>query len=79
MITIVTTTAGSVVDTSSLALIAICTVLLLLLTKEMISISTHDWAVRLSTALNVPIVPLLMVFSITVVTQVLSVLKPEQH
>ena len=73
-VTTATTTAVSTVGAASLALVAICTVLILLLNKEIILVSKRDWAVRLNKTLNVAIVPLLIIFIATVVVQVLSVL-----
>lgn len=73
-VTTATTTAVSTVGATSLALVAICTVLVLLLNKEMILLSKREWAVRLSKTLNIAIVPLLIVFAATVVMQVWSVL-----
>ncbi len=78
MITTVTTTTTAAVSTvgaSSLALVAICTVLILLLNKEMILVSQRDWATRLNKTLNVAIVPLLIIFIATIVVKVLSVLR----
>lgn len=74
-VTTATTTAVSTVGAASLSLVAICTVLLLLLNKEMILISKRDWAVRLSKTLNIAIVPLLIVFVATIVMQVWGVLR----
>lgn len=77
MITTVTTTTTTTVTSmsaGSLALIAICTVLLLLLNKEMLLASNRPWARRVSQALNVAIVPLLIVFVATIIVQVAKVL-----
>ena len=77
MITTVTTTTTTTVTTvsaASLSLVAICTVLLLLLNKELILASNHEWALRLGKALNVAIVPLMLVFVATLVVRVAAVL-----
>lgn len=77
MITTVTTTTTTTVTTISavsLALIAILTLLSLLVSKEIISCSTSEKAKRLSRALNVAIVPLVIVFFATAIAQVLKVL-----
>ena len=74
-VTTATTTAVSTVGASSLALVAICTVLVLLLNKEIFLVSKQDWAVRLRKTLNIAIVPLLIVFVATIVVQVWSVLR----
>lgn len=78
MITTVTTTTTTTVATigaGSLALVAICTMLLLLVNKEIILAHNRDWAERLNKALNVALVPLLIVFIATVVLRVASVLR----
>ncbi|HEY0606516.1 MAG TPA: hypothetical protein VGD58_26565 [Herpetosiphonaceae bacterium] len=74
-VTTATTTAVSTVGAASLALVAICTVLVLLLNKEMILISKRDWAVRLSKTLNIAIIPLMIVFVVTIMMQVWRVLR----
>jgi hypothetical protein len=74
-VTTATTTAVSTVGAGSLALVAICTVMILLLNKEMILVSKRDWALRLSKTLNVAIVPLLIVFVATIVVKVWDVLR----
>ena len=71
-VTTATTTAASSVGAASLTLVAICTVMLLLLNKEIMIVSKRDWAVRLNKTLNVAIVPLLIVFVATVVMELLS-------
>jgi len=71
-VTTATTTAASTVGAASLALVAICTVMLLLLNKEIMMVSKREWAVRLNKTLNVAIVPLLIVFVATVVMEILT-------
>lgn len=78
MITTVTTTTTTTVTTvaaASLALIAILTLLALLIQKEIIGGLAGERARRLSRALNVAIVPLLVVFITTVVFKVAEVLR----
>lgn len=62
-------------STTSLALVAICTVLLLLGKKESLLGSQDEADRRLSRALNIAIVPLMIVFCATVLVQVFSVLS----
>ncbi|HEX6292761.1 MAG TPA: hypothetical protein VFZ66_26490 [Herpetosiphonaceae bacterium] len=73
-VTTATTTAVSTVGTASFTLVTICTVMILLLNKEIILVSKRDWAARLNKTLNVAIVPLLIVFITTLMVRVLSVL-----
>lgn len=78
MITTVTTTTTTTVTTlgvGSLALIAIVTLLVLLVNKEILMVSQQPWARRLNRALNVVIVPLMVVFVTTVVMKVAAVLR----
>jgi hypothetical protein len=74
-VTTATTTAASTAGAASLALVAICTVLILLLNKEIIMVSKRDWAVRVNKTLNIAIVPLLIVFVATVVMELLRLLN----
>jgi hypothetical protein len=71
-VTTATTTAASTVGAASLALVAICTVMLLLLNKEIMIVSKREWTIRLNKTLNVAIVPLLIVFVATVVMELIS-------
>lgn len=78
MITTVTTTTTTTVTTigvTSLALIAIVTMLILLVNKEMFLAANRPWALRFNKALNVAIIPLLVVFITTVVIKVAAVLQ----
>ncbi|HNP73918.1 MAG TPA: hypothetical protein PKK15_22570 [Kouleothrix sp.] len=78
MITTVTTTTTTVMTTAaaaSLALIAILTLILLLIQKEIISGLSGSRAQRLSRALNIAIVPLILVFVATVALKVVDVLR----
>jgi hypothetical protein len=78
MITTVTTTTTTVVTTAaaaSLALIAILTLMLLLVQKEIISSLNGARAQRLSRALNIAIVPLVLVFVVTVAFKLADVLR----
>jgi len=75
MITTVTTTTVATMSTigvASLALVAISTLLILLVKKELLQTSHHEAALRLSRVLNVAIVPLLLVFVVTVVMKVVA-------
>ncbi len=60
---------------ASLALVGISTLLILLVKKELLQASRHEGALRLSRLLNVAIVPLLIVFVITVVMKVIAALE----
>lgn len=78
MITTVTTTTTTTVTTfgvASLALIAIVTMLVLLVSKEIILATKQPWALRFNKAVNVAIIPLLVVFITTVVMRVAAVLQ----
>jgi hypothetical protein len=78
MITTVTTTTTTVLTTAaaaSLALTAILTLIALLIQKEIISGLTGDRARRLSRALNIAIVPLIVVFVVTMAFKVADVLR----
>ncbi|KPV52635.1 hypothetical protein SE17_14285 [Kouleothrix aurantiaca] len=77
MITTVTTTTTTVttVAAASLALIAILTMLALLIQKEIIGGLSGERARRLSRALNVAIVPLVIVFVVTVGFKIADVLR----
>lgn len=78
MITTVTTTTTTVVTTAaaaSLALIAILTLILLLVQKEVISGLNSARTQRLSRALNIAIVPLVLVFVVTVAFKLADVLR----
>lgn len=74
-VTTTTTTAVAAVSAGSLALVAICTVLLLLINKEIILSSQSERAVRLNKALNVALVPLLIVFVLTIVIRIAQVIS----
>ena len=78
MITTVTTTTTTVVTTAaaaSLALIAILTLIALLIQKEIIGGLDSARAQRISRALNIAIVPLVLVFVVTVAIKVADVLR----
>jgi len=77
MISTVTTTVTTVTTTalaSSLALLATLTLLTLLIKKEVISVSPGARWQRLSHALNVAILPLLLTFIVITAVEVMSVL-----
>jgi hypothetical protein len=78
MITTVTTTTMTVVSTAaaaSLALIAILILLALLIQKQVVSGLAGTRARRLSKALNVAIMPLLIVFITSVVFKIVDALR----
>ena len=77
MITTVTTTTTTVttVAAASLALIAILTMLALLIQKEIIGGLKGPRARRLSRALNVAIIPLVIVFLATAAYKIVDVLR----
>jgi hypothetical protein len=78
MITTVTTTTVTTVTTltaASLALVAVLTLLVLLLNKELVSGSNNILAQRLSRALNVVVIPLLLVFGVVAVVKMLTALS----
>lgn len=77
MITTVTTTTTTTVTTmgvTSLALIAIVTLLILIVNKEIMLARNSERAIRMNKALNVAIVPLLVVFVTTIIMKVAAVL-----
>jgi len=77
MISTVTTTVTTVTTTvlaSSLALLATLTLLTLLVQKEVISVAQGERWQRLSHALNVAILPLLLTFIVMAVVEVMNVL-----
>ena len=79
MVSTVTTatviTVTTVAIASSLALIGICTLLALLIQKELTSDAEERFARAFGRALNIGIVPLLIVFVLIVVIKVVEALK----
>jgi hypothetical protein len=73
--TITTASTTTAVAAASLALITILTLLALLIQKEIISGLGGARAANLSRALNIALVPLIVVFAITVAFRVLDVLR----
>ena len=67
--TVTTTTTSTLMSTASLALVAIGTLLILLVKKEIAMASEQEWAARVGEAVNVAIVPLTLVFMMTVITR----------
>lgn len=66
--TVTTTTTAALTSVSlaaSLSLILVATLLILLINKDVISTSTFPWAERLNRVLNIAIVPLIVIFSLT--------------
>jgi hypothetical protein len=74
MITTVTTTTVTTLTAASLALVAILTLLILLVNKEVISSSSNEDARRLSRALNIAVVPLVLVFVMTAAVKLVTAL-----
>jgi len=72
--TVTTTTTTALMSTASLGLVAIGTLLILLIKKEIALASEQEWSGRVSQAVNVAIVPLLLVFGMTVITRVVGAL-----
>lgn len=78
MITTVTTTTTTTVTTlaaASLTLIVIVTLIGLLVQKELIGGLDGVWAKRLNRALNIAVVPLIIVFVASVVVKVADALR----
>ena len=79
MISTVTTTTVSTVTTvalaASLGLVSVITLLSLLIQKELVTTATSPRAKVLSRALNIAIVPLLMVFILLTAVRVAEVLR----
>ncbi len=74
-VTAATTTALMTIGAASLAPIAICTLLVLLTKKLIVEATDYPWAMRLGKALDIAIVPLLVVLFATVAVKVLGVSK----
>lgn len=79
MISTVTTSTVSTVTTvalaGSVALIGILILLSLLVQKEVLSVSEEGRLRKLSSALNIGIIPLLVAFVLIVITKVMQVLN----
>ena len=79
MISTVTTSTVSTITTAaiagSLALIGILVLFALLVQKEVTTAGDNDRLRRLSKALNIAILPLLIAFILIVITRVMEVLK----
>jgi hypothetical protein len=79
MISTVTTSTVSTVTTvalaGSLALVGICTLLALLIQKELTTASKNRFAQSLGKALNIGIVPLLIGFALIVIVKVMEALS----
>ncbi|MFO7166519.1 MAG: hypothetical protein DIU80_000675 [Chloroflexota bacterium] len=78
MVTTVTTATSAVLSAASAASLTLLVVLLLialLINKEIFSILPGGLAKRLSRALNVTVIPLAIVFAITLVIQVVDALR----
>lgn len=78
MITTVTTTTTAILMTTaaaSLTLIAILALIALLVKKELIGSLQGERAYRVAKSLNVAIVPLMIVFVVTVIVRLSDVLR----
>jgi hypothetical protein len=64
----------TLLNATSLALVGIGTLLLLLVQKEIVLSSQKQWSARVAQALNIGIVPLLVVLAMTVVMKFANVL-----
>ncbi len=71
-VTAATTAAVLTLGTTSLAPIAIGTLLVLLTKKLVVEATDYSWALRLGQALDIAIVPLLVVFLAVVVVKLLG-------
>jgi hypothetical protein len=69
------TTVTTIAIAGSLALIGICTLLALLIQKELSTTARGRFARALGRALNIGIVPLLMAFALIVAVKVAQALK----
>ncbi len=65
------TTAGS----GSGILIAICTLFILLIYKEILLTNRREWAMSLNKALTIVVVPLLLLFAMTAGLQIVKLLR----
>lgn len=75
MTTTITNAVSTTNGAGSLAIIATSVLLILLLGKELVETTQEPWAMQLGKALNVAIVPLLIVFLVTVVMKIVAVLQ----
>jgi len=64
----------TLLNATSLALVGIGTLLLLLVQKEIVLSSQKQWSARVAQALNIGIVPLLVVLAMTVIMKFANVL-----
>ena len=59
----------------SLGLVSICTLLVLLVKKELMVANDRDWSVRLDRALNIALAPLLSMFALMVVMRLYTLFR----
>ena len=71
----ITTVTGTTLADASLVVIAIVTLVIFLIQKEIVSGLASPRAARLSGALNVALVPLFVVFVATLVVRLFGVLR----
>lgn len=75
----VTTLTVSTVNSTNLfpimALILVITLLLLLIEKEIVTTSSHRWAVTLTKVLNVALIPLFLAFGMIALASLLQLLR----
>ena len=69
------TTGATATFAASLALVAIISLLIFLIQKEVLSASSNDGAKAMSRVLNIAIVPLILSFLFIVVVKVAEVLR----
>lgn len=77
MVTTTTTavvTAVTAAGVASFTLIAVCTLMILLINKEIIHSTNREWAPFLSRAINAAILPLVVVFVASVALKIAEVL-----
>ena len=60
---------------ASLGLVSICTLLILLVKKELMVANDRDWSVRLDRALNIALAPLLSMFALMVVMRLYTLFR----
>ena len=73
--TVTTTTVTTLGQAASLALAGTIMLLILLANKQIVAASVSDKVRRVSKALNIAIVPLLLVFAITATVKLLTALS----
>jgi hypothetical protein len=74
-VTAATLAAMRAPSASSLGLVSICTLLVLLVKKELMVANDRDWSVRLDRALNIALAPLLSMFALMVVMRIYTLFR----